>query len=238
MDSWIKDLRFITMPTRHPTKGYEKEYDDSYKCWRSAWEKLRQEVKVNDTLYSDSFLIPDEMGIIFYQEKCVGFCSFAFGDMNSQATLDHSYFKGWTDLALQRLKNISPNVGLCSQFTVNPEFTGKNQVVRWKDIVSLANLIRFIYSPAGVLAGQLNLSRKMDEAAGQTLGATILEESIPYYYAEGINVQLVAYEREKSVQMIKEKNLEGLCEALWSKHIHLSDYPVIKDQTKKLKIAA
>lgn len=226
MDSWINDVTYLVMPSSHPMKGYEKEYEAAYQCWRTSWMKFRSEIGLEDPLYSDSFIIPDEMGVIFYKGECVGLSCFTYGSLDLGATQHNSYFKGWTDLALKRLKNISSNVVLCSLFTVGPQFTGKNHVVRWKEIVSLYTLLRFERSIAGVMAGQLNLSRKMNDAAGKDFGATILEESLPYHYGPDQRVQFVAYERYGIEEMKTQKGIHDLCDALWSRAQSISEYPM------------
>ena len=238
MDNWINDVTYLIMPSSHPVKGYEKEYEAAYKCWRTSWMKFRSEIGLEDKLYSDAFIIPDEMGVVFYKGECVGLSCFTYGSLNKDSTLDNSYFKGWTDLALKRIRNISENVVLCSQFTVGPEFTGKNHVVRWKEIVSLYTLLRFENSMAGVMAGQLNLSRKMNDAAGKSFGATILEESLPYIYGPDVNVQLVAYVRDEIEKMKTEKEIHKLCETLWSQAKCISNYPMINTNASPIKKAA
>jgi len=87
------------------------------------------------------------------------------------------------------------------------------------------------------MAGQLNLERKMDQAGGDSFGATVLERCLPYYYGEDLHVQLVAYEKPKIEQMFKEKEIQKLCDELWTKLDHISDWPVVGTE-KQIKEAA
>jgi len=238
VEKWIQDLEYVIMPTRHPLKGLEKKYQAAYECWRKAWEKYRHEVGVFEDLYSDSFIIPDEMGVLFYQGRCVGLACFTYGDLSLDTTKHNSWFKGWPSSALDRLKQISPNVVIGSQFTVSPEFTGRDHIVRWKEIVFLYTFMRFDRSIGGVMAGTLNLQRKMNAAAGEDFGATIIEPEIPYHYGQGLSVQLVAYERAGLRNMINRKNIQGLCGDLWSRMFHHSEYAVIEDNVIPLKKVA
>ncbi|MGE3608235.1 MAG: hypothetical protein AB7I27_01510 [Bacteriovoracaceae bacterium] len=227
MHEWIKDLRYVLMSSRHPAKGYEEEYHAAYKTWRSAWEKFRAEIGVKDPLSSDGFIIPDEMGVLFYKNECVGFASFTHGNLAKGPIPDHSWFKAWTSDAYEKLKNISADAIICSQFTVDPKFTGRNQVVRWKEIVFLFNHLRFLNSDAGVMAGHLNLTRGMQNAGGEEWGATVLDPLHPFNYSGvPLNAQLVAYQRETVLAMIQRKEFGPLCEQLWSKLEHVSDFSV------------
>ena len=226
MESWIKDLKFYLMPSRQPVKGYEKQYEEAYQIWRNAWEKFRGEIGVSEHLYSDGFLLPDEMGVLFYKDECVGFTCYSHGHLDHGPLVDLGWFKAWTPEAIKDLSKISNTVTVCSQFTVNPKFAGKGHIVRWKDIISLYTLMRFEVSHTGVMAGHLNLTRGMQNASGEDSGATVLNPCHPFsYYGVEIPAQLVAYERQ-NIQLMKErKNLVSLCDDLWSRLIHLSEYP-------------
>ena len=230
MHSWIDDIRYILMPASHPTPLYEKEYFAAYEGWRSASEKFRAEIGVKEPLYSDGFVLADEMGLLFYKNEFVGMSSFTYGVLNMGPMQDLSWFKGWSDEAYSKLRSISPNAMIGSQFTVSPQFTGKNQIVRWKEIVFVYTFMRFQHSIADVMAGHLNLTRKVNEACGEDFGATILDPCKTFdYYGVEIPAQLVAYEKA-NIKILREKmNHGGMCDKLWSKLTHLSDYPVIAD---------
>lgn len=237
MESWVKNLKYILMPTRHMVKGYENEYNEAYRVWRAAWEKYRNELGITQKLNSDGFLIPDEMGVLFYQGECVGFSSFGHGDMNGPVH-DLAWFNGWTPEAIQDLRKISDNIIVCSQFTVNPKFAGKGHIVRWKEIVFLYTFMRFDNSDAGVMAGQLNLIRGMQNACGETFGATVLNPEHKFNYAGlELPIQLVAYERHNIQAMQERKNIVPLCEDLWSRLVHLTDFTANKKIIPFKKVA-
>ncbi|MFP5384939.1 MAG: hypothetical protein ACLGHN_02585 [Bacteriovoracia bacterium] len=227
MESWIKDLKFYLMPSRQPVKGFERQYEEAYQVWRNAWQKFRNEIGVSEHLYSDGFILPDEMGVLFYQDECVGFTSYSHGHLDHGPLVDLGWFKAWTPEAILELSKISNSVTVCSQFTVNPKFAGKGHIIRWKDIISLYTLMRFEVADTGVMAGHLNLTRGMQNASGEESGATVLNSCHPFsYYGVEIPAQLVAYER-KNIQLMKErKNIVPLCENLWSRLVHLSDHSV------------
>lgn len=239
MQDWMKDINYYLMPSRNPVKGYEEQYKQAYECWRSAWEKFRSEIGVKDKLTSDGFLLPDEIGALFYQGKCVGLSAFTFGTLNSGPMPDLSWFNGWSDISYQKLKNISTNAIICSQFTVSPEFTGKGQIIRWKDMISLYSLMRFHSSNSDVMAGHLNLTRKVDDACGESSGATVLDPCKTFsYYGVEIPAQLVAYEKH-SIELVKQKkNIDGQWDQLWNQVTHLSDLAFINQSAVPAKKVA
>lgn len=238
MQDWIQDLTYVLMPCRHPVKGYEKEYEAAYACWRAAWEKFRSEIGVTEPLSSDGFILPDEMGVMFYKGECVGLASFTFGFLDHGPMPDHSWYKAWTPEAFQKLKAISTDAIICSQFTINPKFTGKNQVVRWKEILFNYIHMRFDYSNSGVMAGHLNLTRGMQNACGEEYGATVLDPMHLFnYYGVELKAQLVAYERDTIHRMMGKKELYPLCDALWSRLVHLTEFPVVAPVIPLKKVA-
>lgn len=239
MENWVKEVKYILMPTRQPVKGFEQEYQAAYEVWRTAWEKYRNEIGIKEPLSSDGFCLPDEMGVLFYQGECVGFSSFQHGDLRSGPLGDLNWFKAWNSEAYGQLRTISSKAIVCSQFTVNPKFTGKSHLVRWKEIVFLYTFMRFDTSDAGVMAGSLNLIRGMQNACGETFGGTILNPEHHFTYGGlTLPIQLVAYER-KNIQLMKErKNIEGLCDDLWSRLIHLTDFSVNQNNVIPLKKVA
>ncbi len=238
MEKWIADVRYVLMPSRHPLKGYEKEYEAAYKVWRAAWEKFRLEIGVKEPLSSDGFIIPDEMGVLFYQGQCVGLASFTHGTLAEGTMPDHSWFKPWTKKSFEDLKSISPDCIICSQFTVSPQFTGRGHIVRWKEILFYYNHLRLLNSQMGVMAGHLNLTRGMQNAGGEEFGATVLNPNHPFhYYGVPLDAQLVAYERSGIQAMIDRKNLSSLFEALWTRLENVSDFPVTNNVIPHKKAA-
>jgi hypothetical protein len=238
MQEWINDITYLLMPARHPVPGHEEHYYKTYHCWRAAWEKYRQEVGITAPLNSDGFVQADEIGALFYKDKCVGLSAFTYGNLQKGPTAHLSWFNGWNEFSFKRLMKISSNAMIGSQFTVSPEFTGKNQIVRWKEIVFLFTFMRFEASIAEVMAGQLNLLRKVEDACGESFGATVLDPKTHFNYGgKDLPIQLVAYQKENIQFMKDNKNVHELCEQLWAKLIHISDYPVIKPAVA-IKIAA
>ncbi len=237
MESWIRDVRYILMPAKHPVTGYEKEYQEAYQCWRTAWEKFRKEINVTDHLYSEPFLASDEIGVLYYQGKCVGLSCYTFGSLeNNSPTKDLAWFRGWDDLSLQKLKNMSNNIVISSQFSVSPEFTGKNQVVRWKNILFFYILRRFECSEADVMAGHINLTRKVDDSCGEVAGATILNAYQPFdYYGVELGSQLSAYLRHNIEAMKVKRDLVQQFEDLWAQTTSVSPHSITNyNKTKKI----
>lgn len=239
MEDWVKDLNYILMPARHPVKGFEKEYAQAYEAWKAAWGKFRSELGVTEPLSSDGFVQPDEIGALFYRGECVGFSSFTHGDLSKGTMPDCAWFKPWTQEAYAELRKISHEGIICSQFTINPKFAGKGHVVRWKEIVFLYTFMRFDNSQAGVMAGCLNLTRGMQNACGETFGATVLNAEHSFNYGgHNIPAQLVAYERHNIQAMKERKNIVELCDDLWSKLTHISEFPAAKYSISPIRKAA
>lgn len=227
MESWIKDLQYIVMPTRGPVKGYEKEYYATYDVWRSAWEKFRSEIGINAPLNSDGFVIADEVGAVFYKGECVGFAAFSYGSLKQGPLAHQSWFNSWDTETMKALAEISDNAVICSQFTVNPKFAGKGHIVMWKEIVALCGWIRFDLSDADVMAGHLNLTRGMGKLAGEALGGTVLCENHAFnFYGVDVPAMLVAYERSGFEKLKNARGIHQLCDDLWTRLVHLSEHPV------------
>lgn len=238
MESWVKDCRYILMPARHPVKGYEAEYKAAYDVWKRAWGKYREETGINSPLHSDGFVLPDEMGVLFHESNCIGFSSFTYGDLLAGPMPDMSWFGSWDQKSYHNLRSISPDAIICSQFTVNPDFAGKGQIVRWKDIISLYTLIRFEHTQMGVMAGCLNLIRGMQNASGEDAGAIVLNKEHSFNYGgKELPAQLVAYKKENIRSMIERKQLRGLCQELWGQLVHISDFPVEDNIIEFKKVA-
>ncbi|MCM2351300.1 MAG: hypothetical protein NDI69_14860 [Bacteriovoracaceae bacterium] len=238
MESWVKDCRYILMPARHPQPGFEKEYAMAYETWKRAWRKFREESGIAGPLFSDGFILPDEMGVLFYQSRCVGFSSFTYGNLQDGTMPDVSWFGSWDKNSYKELHSLSTNAIICSQFTVNPDFAGKDQIVRWKDIVSLYTLIRFSHSQMGVMAGSLNLTRGMQNASGEDAGAIVLNKEHRFHYgSKELPAQLVAYTKENIQAMLERKNLTGLSHDLWKQLVHISQYPVEDNIIEFKKVA-
>ncbi len=226
MEAWIDDVSFYLMPSRHPLKGYEKQYTEAYSVWRAAWEKFYTDLKIEQPLNSDPFCVTDEVGAIYYKGECVAVVCFTHGDLGGQYPMkDCQWFRSWTPAAMEKISTISRNCIICSQFSVSPKFAGRDQVTRWKDVLTLYVYLRFENSDAGVMAGHLNGTKGMVKTSGGDHGATVLESDHELIlHGIPLNSQLVAYEREGLANLWEAKNLRSHCDHLWSRLIHLSDF--------------
>lgn len=239
MEDWMKDVKYVLMSSRRPVKGFEKEYQAAYQVWRAAWEKFRAEIGITEPLSSDGFLLAEEIGAVFYKGECIGLSGFTHGTLDDGPLADLGWFKSWTPDAFRDLSKISINAIVCSQFTVNPQFTGKGHIVRWKEIVSLYSLLRFETSDADVMAGHLNLSKGMNNASGETFGATVLNPCHAFkFHGAHQEGQLVAYEKKNVIAMKERRNISSLCDDLWTRLIHVSEFAVNESNVLPMRRAA
>lgn len=238
MKDWLQDTRYIVMPSHHPTRGFEKEYAQAYQCWKTAWVKLCKDIGVKAPLYSDGLLMTDEIGVIFYKDECVGLSAFTYGNLLDSPIRDLSWFGDWTEADYQKLQAISENNVICSQFSVSPFFCGKDQVVRWKEILALYTQLRFLQSGADVMAGHLNLTKGMQNGAGEEYGATVINPLHAHNFAGvDLSAQLVAYEKPILQQMIQKKGLTELTREMLMQVVHLSSFEMVLPR-REFKIAA
>lgn len=239
MQEWMQEFEYYLMPARTKVKGFEDKYNATYEVWKRAWKKFREEVGVTDHLNSDGFVLPHEIGVLFYKGECAGMSAFTHGLLDQGPHQDLGWWNAWDPETVEKLKEISPNAMICSQFTVNPDFAGKGHVVRWKEIVSLMSLLRFLHSDADVMAGQLNLTRGMQNACGEDNGATVLNPCRPFsFYGKMVDAQLVAYEKHKVRAMLERKELTQMSQELWSRLVNLSDMTVTTKSKPALKLVA
>jgi hypothetical protein len=81
------------------------------------------------------------------------------------------------------------------------------------------------------MCGHLNMTRKVQEVAGENFGATILDPYVPFnYYGIELGSQLVAYEKHNFEKIKDKKGLHLLCQKLWKNTIHLSSFPVTQPE--------
>ncbi len=223
----VNEIRYVLMPSKRPVPGYETFYAQMYECWFQSWLKFRRDSGLDPHLHSDALWLTDEVGAIFWRGRCVGLSCFTFMDLSQPWSQDYGWFEGWTPKAMEGLKSVSTNASVCSLFTVHPEFTGRQQVCRWKDVVSFYCMLRFMASDAGVMAGALNLSRKVDDACGEGIGATVLERAVPYPHAENQDMMLVAYQKEKIWEAYCRAGTQEVAAGLWSRATYLGNRPLM-----------
>lgn len=238
MHDWLKDTVYIVMDCRHPNPQHEKAYQSAYQCWKKTWAKFHEDLGIKAPMTSDGFLLCDEIGALFYKGDCVGVSGYTYGKLTEETIKDCSWFGAWSDESYRKLQGISQNNVISSQFTIAPEFAGKNQVVRWKEILGLLIQMRFIYSDTEVLAGHLNLTKGMQNAGGEEFGGTIIDPLHSHdFHGVPLNAMLVAYQKENLWRMIEKKSLGELVQGLTHKTVHSSSFAYHKP-SQRLKVAA
>lgn len=187
------DLQFQLIPAEPDTAASLTAYNEAYRCWSSVWEGTFKELDGQTQLYSDDFSRQSLVGGLFAGTRCVALGLFRDVDFDSAPARDDSYFKVWSESAVQGLLRHGPRVTVGSHITVDPEFRGEmNGRVRLKHLISGLMVREFLESGRNAMTGTMRCDRGMQKEAGH-FGGTCLQSGVRHH---GVEVELVAFYRE------------------------------------------
>lgn len=220
----VRQLQYVLLPGRRPPKELSHYHEIAYQSWKEVWVEAYVELGERRKLHSDAFSRQDEVGALFFQDKCVALCFFNYVDLNQEFYLDDSYYGNWTDKAIQELTAHGSQVISCSNFTVHPSVRRNALGFSMKDLLMGLLTRRFLYSSRPAMTGAMRKDRSMHNCTIRW-GAKLVEENQPS--GHGDLVDLVAFFKEE-VGQASNNDLYWLAEKLWKERIESDEVDLEK----------
>lgn len=168
---------------------YQIAYDMWAKVWSDTFDELHTSVGSWEPFHSDDFT-RNTVGALFDGDKCAGLSLFRWVDLSKSYNRHDSYFRAWSESALEQLTRNGSEIYISSYFTVAPEY-------RKSDVKHelMKNIVRvFELSDADALTGTTRNDRKVDKLVSQ-YGFETLDVSRMH----GVEVNLTAlFRKDKS----------------------------------------
>jgi len=214
------ELRYVLFPGSDPKVSWFSDYKEAYRLWKSTWSATLQELDGNGTVYSDDFSRQTQVGSLFHDGRCVALGFFHLVDFRLTTARDDSYFKVWSDQAIDQLVSQGKNVMVGSNITVDPQMRGDlGQGVFLKNLLTGLMTKAFLESGADVMAGTMRKNKGMHDSAYQ-FGASPLLSGVIHH---GVEVDLVAFYRRRVLAFASENPANLTVERLWENKITFTD---------------
>jgi hypothetical protein len=192
---------------------------EAYRCWKTVWSDTLRELDNAPRVFSDDFTRQEELGGLFYRERCIGLTAFRWVDLGLEHNRDDSYFKAWPDHALRALVAEGSKICIGSNLTVLPEWRGSAHGFSTKQVLMVMAVKRFLDSPAHSMAGTMRNDRKMNDLVYR-LGALPLVQDAVHH---GVKVDLVVFSRRAVLDRSPGGITEVITERLWQQTRGVAD---------------
>jgi hypothetical protein len=184
---------------------------EAYACWRSVWETTLRELDNADRVFSDDFTRQDELGALFYADRCVGLTGYRWVDLSLPGYRDDSYFKVWPRTALETALGHGSRICVGSNLTVLPQWRGALEGYSVKEILMTLAVRRFLASDADAMLGTMRNDRGMNHLVYR-LGARPVLQNVSHH---GVQVDLVTFARHAMGPIEPGHKIDLLTQALW-----------------------
>lgn len=195
-------------------------YRKAYFFWRETLsegyisEGLYDRVQ---TLTSDEFLRHEEVFCLFYDEHPVGLILFDWFNLQSIASLDHSYFKIYPLSILSQLQqNQHKLLMTIGSLCVHPDWRKHKIGPGVSEILTNFMMRRFLESPATALLFTTRNNRGTHQL-GKEHGAVTMLQNL-YCYNGASNIMVVYRD---TVKAPLTEDLTNVAEMIWNKKIKL-----------------
>ena len=189
-------------------------YHKIYSHWKTMWQNTFKELDGHTEVLSDNFLRQSEVLGIFHDEKCIAVVCHRYIDLLPSA-FDDSYFQSWPELILKKIKNLSPQVAIGNQISIDPEFRKIEKDLSMKDMLLWFSLKRLQEQNASIILGSVREDKSLDTLFIK-YGATILQKNVEQHnvpvsllYFDNAHINLTAAkEWEHEFQEIYTSKIE------------------------------
>lgn len=215
---WIKivdETDLYILPGRNPHSRYLDIYAKTYHCWKEIWsDTFRNEMNVNEVLFSDSFTRQDEILALFHQSKCVGLASIRYINPSYPGSIDDSYFRSWPYPLIQKIKMENSIIATASHFTIHRKYRGSKQIIHWKKLLISLFIENFKRSSSKIQIMVAAARRiKSNEKNCYNSGAVPLAVNLNYHIP-GEKFDLVSW--EKNCEGDYDENIKNLSKKIWN----------------------
>jgi hypothetical protein len=194
---------------------------EAYRCWHRVWSDTLRELDNASRVFSDDFTRQDELGTLFYEERCVGLTCFRWVDISLDHDRNDSYFKPWPENALQALATDGPRICIGSNLTVLPGWRGVSSGFSVKEVLMTLAVKRFVASGADSMAGTMRNDRGMNGLVYQ-LGAVPLVKDVDHH---GVKVDLVRFSRCSLLEGSEPAEIDSFTQEIWDRACALPTKP-------------
>lgn len=209
MYSEFNQFRYLLFPGKHPLQEWRSYYIETYHLWRSVWTATFQELDGDGTLFSDDFCRQSIIGSIFKGSRCIGIGMFQLLDFSLPMARHDSWFKAWSDSAVENLLKDGNQVLVGNNVTVDPEFRGDlGNGIRLRNIILGLMSKTLLLTGADVMAGMARKNRGV-HTASYLAGATHLEVG----QLHGVEIDYVAFYKK---HIEEDTQFELAVENLWN----------------------
>jgi hypothetical protein len=184
---------------------------EAYACWRAVWETTLRELDNADRVFSDDFTRQDELGSLFYGDRCIGLTGYRWADLALPPYAEDSYFKVWPVEALADAISGGSRICIGSNLTVLPNWRGALDGYSVKEILMTLAVRRFLASDADTMVGTMRNDRGMNHLVYR-LGARPVLENISHH---GVQVDLVTFSRHAMGPIEPQPKIDVLTQRLW-----------------------
>jgi hypothetical protein len=185
---------------------------EAYRCWKTVWSDTLRELDNATRVFSDDFTRQEELGALFFHERCVGLTGFRWVDLSLEHHRNDSYFKAWPEYALGALSAAGSRICVGSNLTVLPEWRGPSRGFSVKAVLMGLAVKRFLASSADSMAGTMRNDRGMNGLVYH-LGATPLAKDVIHH---GVKVDLVVFSRGPRLDRPRDDEAYALTNRLWA----------------------
>lgn len=218
----LSNLQYIVIPGCSPAEAPLRSelfsiHEEAFKCWKAVWSATFQELDGIDVVYSDDFTRQHKIGCVMQSGKCLAVVFLRTIDFRLASSRHDSYFKVWSDLAVQKLVKDGPKVAVGSNITVSPQHRGVLPCgSKLKNLLLGLCIHEAFEMGADVMTGNLRRNKGMHKT-----GEAFDSDPIDSTFHHGVEVDLVAFYRRKLLAS-NALHRHASLERLWATRLDLT----------------
>ena len=198
-DAQIKNLRCVIIPTdfKNCPKQFAFYYAEAYRLWKSIWAhtfKTESKIEEPEMLFSDNYLLQDEVICLFSENKAIGVVSLALLDLNCTAHRELSYFSDYPAEILEKLTIETPNILAVSALAIDKNWCRRTVGFRVSEVLVGYTVKRFLETSAEIFVAITRNYRRVNEMIYHYGGQPLCEGILSH----GVGADISAIYRDKA----------------------------------------
>ncbi len=179
--------------SRNSANDFENNlYKRAYQFWKKIFTATFKEViSSNYVLYSDEFLLQDQIGVLFSGKEIVGIISYSKIKTSSLVDMDRSYFKNYPNESIEYIKRNFNEVFIISNLAVSPKNRKSISGTSYSSYLIGLGVKEFLHSDCDTLITITRNDRKTHNSVGIFGGKTL-----SFHNVHNINSNVMSINKE------------------------------------------
>lgn len=206
-------LRYVGMCPKQPSSELKLYHLKLFKLWYAVYTHTFSKIYSGQKVYSDTFLVQDEVSGIFMEDEAIGVIFNSWIDLDDPVHRGLHYFSAYSNECLKALRAEGNKVMVMSNLAVHPAWRKELSSFHLAKVLISLSIFRFLESSACNLISHSRNDRNVHQLVYELGGEKFAEGQIHNIDSDFIKIS------KKKAQVCNLGTINSLVQKLWGEKL-------------------